>query len=591
MRLTKEQEKIIRSTGDIKINAVAGSGKTTTVIEYAKTRPVKSRILYLAFNRSVRLEATHKFENLGLRNVRIETAHSLAYKYVVSRGQYRVRPQGYRIHEIADLLKLRMKGEKLLDFIVANHVSKFVTYFCNSDKQRVQDLNYLDTIADAKARTFVKTHYKIIEKLTRRFLALMDQGKIEITHDFYLKKFQLAKPVLPFDYILFDEGQDASSAMLDVFSRQKATKVIVGDTHQQIYGWRYAINSLEKTDFADYYLTASFRFPQDIADLAVGVLGWKRKLGYNKEILLTGKGKSKKVKSRAVLGRTNLALLLEAIRRAERGKAGEKIYFEGNFSSYAFAEEGASLYDVLNLYKGARDRIRDRLIREMNSMRELEEYIEKTGDAELGMMQKIVEEHGDEIPKLIRQLKDRQIEGDDRDRADIIYSTVHRSKGMEYDAVQILGDFITEEKLDALLKKEGDEEADRGKLNEEINLLYVAVTRAKCEIEIPFELLPAGLSPSKNIRIGLEPKVEKKPALRRSTSGRSDRYNGKSKTNSAAKIRKKHTAAYQPWTAEMDEELTRMYGAGVEAEEMAEYLGRTKGAIWARVKKLGLWDW
>jgi len=39
MELTKEQNDIINSSGNIKINAVAGSGKTTTVIAYAKARP------------------------------------------------------------------------------------------------------------------------------------------------------------------------------------------------------------------------------------------------------------------------------------------------------------------------------------------------------------------------------------------------------------------------------------------------------------------------------------------------------------------------------------------------------------------------
>ena len=45
MKLTAEQKAIINSTGNIKINAVAGSGKTTTLIEYAKARPKGSKIL------------------------------------------------------------------------------------------------------------------------------------------------------------------------------------------------------------------------------------------------------------------------------------------------------------------------------------------------------------------------------------------------------------------------------------------------------------------------------------------------------------------------------------------------------------------
>src|SRR5690625_7220473 len=88
----------------------------------------------------------------------------------------------------------------------------------------------------------------------------MDRNEIEITHDFYLKKFQLSAPVLPYDYILFDEAQDASGAMLDIILRQPATKVIVGDSHQQIYGWRFDVNSLEKVHFDTYHLTISFRF-------------------------------------------------------------------------------------------------------------------------------------------------------------------------------------------------------------------------------------------------------------------------------------------------------------------------------------------
>ena len=250
MKLTEEQEAIIHSEGDIKINAVAGSGKTTTIIEYAKARPKNARILYLAFNRSVKLEAVKKFEQHKLLHVTVETAHSLAYRNIVFRYGYKVRNQGYKTHEIAELLGLKGNGEKHHEYIIANHINKFISLFCNSDKPKVQDVNYLETVSEVKAKAFVKTFYPFIQTQTRILLAKMDRGEIEITHDFYLKKFQLQNPVLPFDYILFDEGQDASPAMLDIFLKQPACKVIFGDTHQQIYSWRYAVNSLEKTGFA-----------------------------------------------------------------------------------------------------------------------------------------------------------------------------------------------------------------------------------------------------------------------------------------------------------------------------------------------------
>ena len=474
MELTKEQYEIINSTGNIKINAVAGSGKTTTIIEYANARPKNSKILYLAFNRSVKSEAIKRFAGKGLNNVTVETAHSLAYKHIVFRYGYKVKPQGYKTHEIVELLNLQGNAEKHTEFVIANHINKFIAYFCNSDKQKVQHLNYLDVVSDRKARTFVTTFYKYIERQSRLLLGKMDKGEIEITHDFYLKKFQLSDPVLNFDYILFDEGQDASAAMLDVFFKQNAIKFIVGDTHQQIYGWRFAVNSLEKANFKTFNLSTSFRFSQDIANLAMEVLKWKNHIGEYKPIPISGKGNSKEYTTKAVLARTNLGLLLKAIEYVTEKRKVKHIYFEGNINSYTYADDGASLYDVLNLYNGKHHLIKDNLVKAMKNMGELEDYIDKTEDVQLGMMVEIVREYGNEIPNIIKAIKERHVENDEKEKAEMIFSTVHRCKGMEYDAIHLVNDFITEEKLEKLKDDRKKGEINMAKLNEEINLLYVA---------------------------------------------------------------------------------------------------------------------
>lgn len=510
MELTKEQYDIINSSGNIKINAVAGSGKTTTIIEYAKVRPQKSKILYLAFNKSVKLEAKKKFSEKGVKNVKVETAHSLAYKHIVFKNNYKVRAQGYKTYEIAKLLGLEGNGEKHAEYIIANHINKFISYFCNNDKERVQDLNYSETVSDPKAKTFVLTFYDYIEKQTRMLLSKMDKGEIEVTHDFYLKKFQLSNPTLNYDYILFDEGQDASAAMLDVFFKQKATKVIVGDTHQQIYAWRFAINSLEKADFKTFKLSTSFRFSQDIANLAMEVLKWKKLIEIEVPFQITGKGTVGKVKSKAVIARTNLGLLLKAIEYVTEKKKVKNIYFEGNISSYTYADEGASLYDVLNLDNNKHRLIRDKLIKEMKDIEELEEYIEKTEDVQLGMMVEIVKEYGNKIPEIMNAIKEKHIDNDDKENAEMIFSTVHRCKGMEYDTIQIVNDFITEEKLEKLVTDIKKDDLNLGKLNEEINLLYVAITRSKNSIHIPETFVPVDFSASKQIHIIRVAKEEEK---------------------------------------------------------------------------------
>lgn len=596
MELTQEQYAIINSTGDIKINAVAGSGKTTTVIEYAKARPKNSRILYLAFNRSVKLEAAKKFADKGLANVKVETAHSLAYRNIVLANKYRVRPQGYKTNEIAELLGLQGYEEKHTEYILANHINKFVTYFCNSDKQKVQDLNYLDVVTDVKAKTFVTAFYPVILAQSRLLLSKMDSGEIDIIHDFYLKKFQLSNPRLNFDYILFDEGQDASPAMLDIFLKQHATKVIVGDTHQQIYSWRYAVNSLEKVDFATFQLSTSFRFSQDVANLAMEVLQWKSHLYDYKPIPITGNGATREYKTKAVLARTNLGLLLKAIEYVTEKKKVQHIYFEGNINSYTYADEGASLYDVLNLYNGNYDRIKDKLIKVMKDLDELEDYIEKTEDLQLGMMVEIVRTYGNRIPEIIKTIKDKHVGNEEKDKAEMIFSTVHRSKGMEYDAIHLVDDFITEEKLKQLKEENKKQGISSSKLNEEINLLYVAVTRAKNIIHIPEKLMPAEFPASAQIKIirALVAEEMYPPGnLKHHTAlppGKTGKVVAMEKKYSVENVREKHKDAYMPWTTELDNELTIMYCEGVSVREMAKHFGRTQGAINNRIKKLELVD-
>jgi len=591
IKLTKEQEAIIRSKGDIKINAVAGSGKTTTIIEYARTRPSGSRILYLAFNRTVKLEAERKFAAQGLTNVKVETAHSLAYKKVVFQNEYRVRSQGYKTHEIADLLRLKGTGEKHTEYILANHINKFAAYFCNSDKGKVQDLNYLHTVTDETAQDFVQTHYAQIEHGTRLLLGKMDRGDIEITHDFYLKKFQLQRPVLPYDYILFDEGQDASAAMLDIFLKQKATKVIVGDTHQQIYSWRYAINSLEKTSFKSFDLSTSFRFNQDIADLAVKVLNWKRLFQERPPVSIKGHGHHSERKVRAIIARTNLGLLLKAIDYITTHKQVKHLYFEGNIHSYTYADEGTSLYDVLSLHNGHHDSIRDKLVRSMNSLDELEEYIEKTEDVQLGMMVEIVKEYGSSIHGIIKSLKEKHTGDEEKAKAEVIFSTVHRCKGMEYDTIELVNDFVTEAKLERLTKENQRlEEGMLSKWYEEINLLYVAITRTRSTIKIPETLLPAGFPPSAFIHpLEVKKDIEKLNITDPSRPAFSGAANKQEKTASFAEMRTRlKEDAHKPWTAADDKRLKQLFEDGVHIMEIAKRLGRKTSIVLSRLKKLGL---
>ncbi len=498
MKLTEEQAQIIESKGDLKINAVAGSGKTTTIIAYAKSRPRTNKILYLAFNRRVRQEAINRFRVEGVQNVDVETTHSLAYKYIVRRGGFLLKEGSYKTSEIAHLAKLNPMLPLRQRYVLANHINKLLGYYCNSNAGAYSELDYLSQVSDPQAKSVVSHHYDTIIGATRDLLKKMNQREIAITHDFYLKKFQLLAPELGYDMIFFDEGQDASPAMIDLFLKQSAVKVMTGDVHQQIYSWRYAVNALENIEFDTLPLSTSFRFNTDIANLASETLKWKNHLGDQISPTIYGKGESNLSQKKVVLGRTNLGLLLAAIQYIHDPDMSGMIYFEGSIHAYTYAEEGASLYDVLNLYQGKLAQIKDPIIRSLENIENLEEYAEETEEMQLKMMIELVKKYGGNIYQVMKKLKARLVPADKKEEADLLFSTVHRSKGMEYDSVFLINDFISEESIVRFTKSKNIQPL---KLIEEINLLYVAITRTKNTLYIPESLLPKDFPQSPKICI------------------------------------------------------------------------------------------
>ena len=504
MKPTSEQKAIVDSEGDLKINAVAGSGKTSTLVFYAQSRPATAKILYLAFNRTVKAEAIARFKAAGQGRVQVETAHSLAYRFIVRSSRYSVRASNYNPYELSQLLELNelpeaQQGIRGFTFILAGHVARLLALFCNSAALTVRALGYAATVEDPKAKDFAREYEALIEQQTRRALKKMDQAEVEITHDFYLKKFQLLGPELGFDYLLFDEAQDASGAMLDWFLRQRGTKVAVGDTHQQIYAWRGAVNSLEALSFPTLPLNTSFRFAQPVADLAAAVLAYKAPGGTlppHLRVPLTGAGKSQKETTRAVIGRSNLGLLVKAISYITGPGSVQRLYFEGNLNAYIYGTEGGSLYDVLYLSMGERQKVRDPMMADMASVEELSQYAEQVGDKELKLLLELVETYGTQLFDIIAELKRRHVRDEARATAQMYFSTVHRCKGLEYDLVELTPDFITQ---DDVLKfhlrtfsAEPPTPGERVAFAEQVNLLYVALTRTRHRLWLPLESLPSG---------------------------------------------------------------------------------------------------
>ncbi|AUD04024.1 UvrD-helicase domain-containing protein [Spirosoma pollinicola] len=517
--LTQEQEAIVDCQTNMKINAVAGSGKTTTLIEYARRQKTGSRGLYLAFNRTVREQAQQAFARKGVRGVTIHTAHSLAYGRVIKQNSELLASGSYSAFDLAN----RMQKESLVVrcmpptrrkapwTAVAAHSLRLLDWYCNEPVTRIEDLNYNHLLRydPLISRRFADYFGAVIQAGAIWLWNQMDERSLKVTHDYYLKKFQLLAPQLRYDYILFDEGQDASPTMLDVFSQQPhARRVIVGDSHQQIYGFRHAVNSLNQVDFAAYGLTQSFRFPPGIARQARRALSLKQHIHpflgetYTPQAI-EGMGVddatilAEPTCLQALIGRTNLQLVSAAIDLLCIQEVIGSVYFEGNFDTYTFMENGAGLLDMVLLQQNRPREIKNPLLRSMGSLEELGDYIDQTGDGQMKTALELVLTYGDDLPHFIEQIRTAHLAQRFRPHADLIFSTVHRSKGLEYDQVTLCDDFIDQRKLAdyiGLLNQQQKAEAggqpnhqpvNPGSILEEINMLYVGLTRTKQGLSLP----------------------------------------------------------------------------------------------------------
>jgi len=82
--ISKEQShivEVIKTGKNIQIDAVAGSGKTTTSLHIAKQYPEK-QILLLTYNAKLRIETRRKSQTLGLTHLEVLTYHAFAVKYM-----------------------------------------------------------------------------------------------------------------------------------------------------------------------------------------------------------------------------------------------------------------------------------------------------------------------------------------------------------------------------------------------------------------------------------------------------------------------------------------------------------------------------
>lgn len=317
--------------GNVSVSALAGSGKTATLQFMAEAAPGR-RGLYAAFNKALATEGAQKFAGT---NVTSTTMHALAYRDFGARMQHRLSDrEPVRWQEKAHVCGI--DGKYLLPASSGARTAALsrqqlvrateatVKKFLNSDQPSIGAalVELPANIGELKPKDEAQLRGAIVGFANKYWQDLQRQdGVLKFTHDCYLKMFELSAPELPFDYILFDEAQDASPVITSILHQQKNTQVVaVGDKNQAIYSWRGATNSMEAFGGAATALTTSFRFGQPIADVAND---WLELLGSDLRVSgLPGKPASVWASQRtpeAVLTRTNAGALSELVQSQTAG--------------------------------------------------------------------------------------------------------------------------------------------------------------------------------------------------------------------------------------------------------------------------------
>lgn len=454
--LTKEQENIINCKlhfGDVlKIVAGAGTGKTSTLIEYAKARPER-RMLYLCFNKSVQLEASKKFPS----NVECRTGHSLAWHGFGSKYRDKLVP-GLKVYSVKNSLGIQSYEATQAALDTLNNFLHSADDYITTD--HVPKKFSGDVAGMAK-----KAISSVATDIWSRMIDEQDSS-IGMLHDGYLKLWQVSYPQLRYDIILLDEAQDTNQTLAHVFFNQKsAIKVLVGDAHQQIYSFRGSRNFMQNIDATKtFMLSQSFRFHDGIADIANTIL---TTLKNERDLKIVGSAKkTKKIsKQMAIIARTNAGIFDGAASRLED----LKLAYVGGAKNYKFS----MIHDVYRLSVNAKHEISDKYISSFGDYKTLTEYAQSAEDRELLGVIGVVKKYGREIPFLINEIFNQEVDEQD---ADVIFVTAHKSKGLEWDHVVLMDDFKD-------YYQDGQFQTSELIDPDEINLAYVATTRAKQILE------------------------------------------------------------------------------------------------------------
>ena len=274
--------------GSAIVSAVAGSGKTTTVVKSLKMIDPKNSILFLAFNKSIAEELKQRTPSY----VQCMTMNSLGHRAVMKTFG-RVELDQYKTTKILRDMEFRELISKQDVQLFGKAIKKLVG-ICKSVGLVPKDHKDKVALVEDTPEEWMNLirHYDIESCLpgdvrkdsapslvrvigwTREVLSagLFDTRTIDFNDQLYLPVVFNLK-LNTYDWVFVDEAQDISPIQRELLVKAlKPTKgrlVAVGDPHQAIYGFRGAdsssmANIKERFKCTELPLSISYRCPKSI---------------------------------------------------------------------------------------------------------------------------------------------------------------------------------------------------------------------------------------------------------------------------------------------------------------------------------------
>ncbi|KPL26829.1 MAG: hypothetical protein AMJ72_12340 [Acidithiobacillales bacterium SM1_46] len=291
IKLSQYQEAVIawvrdhvNASGALIVEAVAGSGKTFTIVKAAQEIPTDHKAVFLAFNKSIATELGNKLPS----HVESKTLNALGWavlryrvgKHIEINAQKtrdilnRLYPEGddtAHIHEVRTELYSVIGKAKSHGLIPSGMRTPRGTYEATDDRWLTLMDRYDIDCNGCGERTFIDAANAILRA------GLEDQDTFDFDDQLYVP-VALDLPCWGYDWIIIDEAQDVSHVqrtLLSKFMRRGGLGrlIAVGDSHQAIYGFRGAdsqslanIGRLFKAETMP--LSITYRCPRAVVEIA-----------------------------------------------------------------------------------------------------------------------------------------------------------------------------------------------------------------------------------------------------------------------------------------------------------------------------------